>query len=222
MPTKMCLDCEVCRDTKKVPDPLREGEEIRCMECADAPALRETDAMVCPYCGHEQEGDDWRESLPSAARLWEGQERSRIYECVACEREFGWRYVVELPITTWRLDDPDGTPNEDGDQTREEAEQARQKEAEPTKEEWLRSARATLRSANAMTCGFGVIVPLPMGVEDLMRATDAARALGFGLISQRIADRVEPLFGPVLAVTQAGGMEDAWLDFLRARERAKP
>jgi len=61
MPTKMCMDCEVCQDKKKVPDPLREGEMIRCMECADAPALREIDEMDCPYCGHEQDSDDWRE-----------------------------------------------------------------------------------------------------------------------------------------------------------------
>lgn len=221
MPTKMCLDCEVCQDKKKVPDPLREGEMIRCMECADAPALREIDEMDCPYCGHEQDSDDWREWIPDPARLWVGQGRSRIYECAACEREFGWSYEVELAVKTWQIDNPDGTPSEDSEQLRGEAELTREKEAEPTKEEWLRSARATLRNHNAMTCGFGVIIPLPMDAQDLMRATDAARALGFGLVSPRIAERVEPLFGPVLAVTQAGGLEDAWLDFLRGRQEAK-
>jgi hypothetical protein len=103
---------------------------------------------------------------------------------------------------------------------KDNAEQTRKKEAEPTKEEWLRNARATLRNASAMLCGFGVIIPLPMAAEDVMRATDAARALGFYLTSPRIAERFEPLFGAVLAITQAGGLEDAWLDFLG--KRAKP
>ena len=57
-----------------------------------------------------------------------------------------------------------------------------------------------LYNANAMTCAFGVIVPLPMAAEDVMRTTDAARALGFGLVSHRLAQAFEPLFGPVLAV----------------------
>jgi len=178
--------------------------------------------MDCPYCGHEQDSDDWRGWIPFPARLWEGQERSRIYECAACEREFGWSYEVELAVKTWPLDKPDGTRTDESNRIRENAEKTREKEAEPTKEEWLRSARATLRNVNAMTCGFGVIIPLPMDAQGLMRATDAARALGFGIVSPRIAERVEPLFGPVLAVTQAGGLEDAWLDFLRERERAKP
>ena len=83
------------------------------------------------------------------------------------------------------------------------------------------TAQARLVNANAIFFSWGVIIPLPMDAASLMRATDAARALGFGLVSHRIAERVEPLFGPVLAMTQTGGMEDAWLDFLRERERAK-
>jgi len=82
-------------------------------------------------------------------------------------------------------------------------------------------ARLNLLNRGVTMCAWGVIIPLPMDAQGLMRATDAARALGFGLVSHRIAERVEPLFGPVLAVTQAGGLEDAWLDFLRERERAK-
>ena len=59
------------------------------------------------------------------------------------------------------------------------------------------------------------------------RAALAERATAFNALAAynrhpNPHSRVEPLFGPVLAVTQAGGLEDAWLDFLRERERAKP
>jgi len=82
-------------------------------------------------------------------------------------------------------------------------------------------ARLNLLNRGVTMCAWGVIIPLPMDAQGLMRATDAARALGFDLIIQRIAERVEPLFGPVLAMTRDGGMEDAWLDFLRGRQEAK-
>lgn len=82
-------------------------------------------------------------------------------------------------------------------------------------------ARLNLLNRGVTMCAWGVIIPLPMGVEDLMQSTQDAQVLGFDLTSQRIADRVEPLFGPVLAVTTEG-LEGLWLDFLRARERAKP
>lgn len=212
--------CEVCQDTERVPDPLNEGEEIRCLECDfyDGETTEE-DGVKCPYCEAEQEWCDW--PMPREAVLWDGQENDRVDECGSCGREFVWSYTLTVNVTSWPLDKSDGTRTDESDRIRGNAEKTRRQEAEPTKEEWLHNARATLRSANAMTCRFGVLIPLPMGAEDLMRATDAARALGFGLISQRIADRVEPLFGPVLAVTTEG-LEGPWFDFLRERERAKP
>lgn len=211
--------CEVYQDKEEVPDPLNEGEKIRCLECDWLDGeLSEKDGVKCPYCEQEQEWCEW--PMPREGILWEGQERHRVDECSSCGREFTWSYTLSVNVTSWPLDKPDGTRTDESDRIRDNAEKTRKREAEPTREEWLHNARATLRNASAIIFPWGVVIPLPMDAQSLMQATDAARALGFGLVSQRLAERVEPMLGPVVTLTQEGSWEGAWLDFLT--KRAKP
>lgn len=198
------------------------------MPRTDDTTQSDTRAIVYPYCGHR---DDDTYSVIEVLRGDEDDEAE--CECGECDKTFTVTMTTEVTFHTHRV-----TQEEDGEGPKDSApslvssppsdamDRAWQgvmdspyvKSAIASVED---TARARLVNANAIFFSWGVIIPLPMDAASLMRATDAARALGFNLISQRIAERVEPLFGPVLAVTQNGGLEDAWLDFLRERERAK-
>lgn len=188
----------------------------------------DTRAIICPYCGH-RDSDTY--SVVEVLRGDEDDEAEK--DCSECDKTFTVTMTVEATFHTHRIAQEEG----DGGQEDSAPPPVSSQRSEIMDRAWqgvmdsplVRSAiasaedaaRATLRNYNAVIFPWGVIIPLPMDAQDLIRATDAARALGFGLISQRLADRVEPLFGPVVAVTQAGGLEDAWLTFLREREGAK-